>query len=134
MPSCRSYCHCTTSSNSHTVVLSKPASYSPALFSVPVKIHEHAYQSVMVVSRYGESTAVLRLQYVSGCGKSTIRVRQKYAGSKAYVWLKYGKSTVCVCVCVCVCGCGCGCGWVGVWVGFLLLVSRVEGFCYTYWA
>ena len=103
MPSCRSYCHCTTGSNSHTVVLSKPASYSPALFSVPVKIHEHAYQSVMVVSRYAESTAVLRLQYVSGCGKSTIRVWQKYAGSKAYVRLKYGKSTVCVCVCVCGC-------------------------------
>ena len=32
--------------------------------------------------------------YVSGCGKSTIKVRQKYAESKAYVWLKYSKSTV----------------------------------------
>ena len=38
--------------------------------------------------------AVVRLQYVSGCGKSTTKVRQKYAKSKAYVWLKFGKSTV----------------------------------------
>ena len=37
---------------------------------------------------------VVRLQYVSGCGKSTIKVRQKYAESKAYVRLKYGKNTV----------------------------------------
>ena len=37
MPSCCSYCHCSTSSNSYTVVLSKPASHSPALFSVPIK-------------------------------------------------------------------------------------------------
>ena len=29
-----SYCHCSTDNNSHTVVLSKPASYSPALFSI----------------------------------------------------------------------------------------------------
>ena len=48
----------------------------------------------MVVSQYGESTAVVQLQYVNGCGKSMIKVRWKYAGSKAYVWLKYGKSTV----------------------------------------
>ena len=48
----------------------------------------------MVVSRYGESTVVVQLKYVSGCGKSTIKVRQKYAGSKRYVRLKYGKSTV----------------------------------------
>ena len=48
----------------------------------------------MVVSRYGESTAVVHLQYVSGCGKSTIKVWWKYTGSKAYVWLKYGTSTV----------------------------------------
>ena len=94
MPSCCSYCYCSTCSNSHTVVLSKPASYSPALISIPVKIHEHAYQSFMVVSWYGESTAVVRLEYVSGCGKSTIKLRQKYAGSKAYVWLKYCKSSV----------------------------------------
>ena len=38
---------------------------------------------------YGESTAVVRLQYVSGCGKS-IKVRRKYAKSKAYVRLNYG--------------------------------------------
>ena len=94
MPSCCSYCHCSTGSNSHTVVLSKPASYSPALFSVPVKIREYSYQSFMVVSWYGESTAVVQLQYVSGCGKSTIKVRRKYEGSKAYVRLKYSKSTV----------------------------------------
>ena len=84
-PSCCSYCHCSTGGNSHTVVLSKPASYSPALFSVPVKIREHAYQFFMVVTRYRESTAVVRLQYVSGYGKSTIKVRRKYAGSKAYI-------------------------------------------------
>ena len=33
----------------------------------------------------------VRLKYVSGCGKSTIRVWRKYAGSKA---CKYGKKTV----------------------------------------
>ena len=48
----------------------------------------------MVVSWYGESTEVVRLKYVSGCGKSTIKVRRKYAGSKAEVRLKNGKSTV----------------------------------------
>ena len=48
----------------------------------------------MVVSWYGESTAVVQLQYVSGCDKSTIKVQRKYAGSKAYIQLKYGKSTV----------------------------------------
>ena len=47
----------------------------------------------MVVSRYGDSTAVVQLQYVSGFGKSTIKVQRKYAGSKAYVQLKYGEST-----------------------------------------
>ena len=31
--------------------------------------------------------AVVRLQYVSGCGISTIKVRWKYAGSKVYVQL-----------------------------------------------
>ena len=36
----------------------------------------------------------MRLQYVSGCGKSTIKVWRKYVESKAYVRLKYGKSTV----------------------------------------
>ena len=44
--------------------------------------------------RYGESTADVRLQYTSGSGKSTIKVRWKYVESKAYVRLKYGKSTV----------------------------------------
>ena len=48
----------------------------------------------MVVSQYKESTAVVKLQYVSRCGRSMIKVWQKYVGSKAYVRLKYGKSTV----------------------------------------
>ena len=48
----------------------------------------------MVVSRYGESTEVVRLKYVSRCGKSTIKVWRKYAGSKAQVRLKNSKSTV----------------------------------------
>ena len=39
-------------------------------------------------------TAGMQLQYVSGCCKSTIKVRRKYAVSKAHVRLKYGKSTV----------------------------------------
>ena len=37
---------------------------------------------------------VVQLQCVSGCGKSMIKVQQKYGESKAYVQLKYGKSTV----------------------------------------
>ena len=43
---------------------------------------------------FDKFTAVVRLQYVNGCGKSTIKVRRKYAESKAHVRLKYGKSTV----------------------------------------
>ena len=62
-----------TGSNSLTVVLSKPASYS-SIVLCPNKIREHAYQSIIVVSRYGEITEVVRLKYVSGCGKSTIKV------------------------------------------------------------
>ena len=76
--SCCSYCHCSTSSNSHTVLLSKPTSYSPALFSVPVKICEHAYQSFIVV--YG-TEKVRQL-----CGYSTL------AGAIT-VQLRYGRST-----------------------------------------
>ena len=34
------------------------------------------------------------LRYISGCGKSTIKVRWKYVESKAYVRFKYGKNTV----------------------------------------
>ena len=37
---------------------------------------------------------VVQLLYVRGSGKSTIKVRRKYAESKAYVRLKYSKSTV----------------------------------------
>ena len=36
----------------------------------------------------------MRLQYVSRYGKSTNKVQRKYAESKAYERLKYGKSTV----------------------------------------
>ena len=36
----------------------------------------------------------MRLQYVSGCGNSTIKVQRKYVDSRAYVRLKHGKSTV----------------------------------------
>ena len=53
-PSCSSYRHCSTGSNSHILVLSKPASYSPALFSIPVKRCKHAYQSFMVVYGTGK--------------------------------------------------------------------------------
>ena len=41
-----------------------------------------------------ESMEVVRLQYISRCGKGMIKVRRKYAESKAHVRLKYGKSTV----------------------------------------
>ena len=70
-----------TDSNSHTVVLSNPISYSPASFSIPVKKCKHAYQSFIIVIRYGESTEVVRLQCISGCGKSTIKVQRKYTGN-----------------------------------------------------
>ena len=33
------------------------------------------------------------MEYVSGCSKSTIKVRRKYPVSKVQVQLKYGKST-----------------------------------------
>ena len=62
-----SYCHCSIDSNSHTIVLSKPASYSPALFSIPVKRREHAYQSFIIAYGTGK---VWRL-----CGYSTLAVR-----------------------------------------------------------
>ena len=85
-PSCCSYCHCSTSSNSHTVLLSKPASYSSALFSVPVKTCEHAYQSFMVV--YG-TEKVRQL-----CSYSTlavaVKVRLRYGGSTWKVRRTYG--------------------------------------------
>ena len=51
---CCFYCYCSTSSNSHTVVLSKPASYYPVLFSIPVKRREHAYQSFIVAHGTGK--------------------------------------------------------------------------------
>ena len=48
----------------------------------------------MVAYGTGESTVVVRLQCVSGCGIGTIKVWWKYVESKAYVRLKYDKSTV----------------------------------------
>ena len=93
MPSCCSYCHCSTGSKSHTVVLSKPASYSLVLCprnNTRTRLPILYYGCV----RYGESTAVVQLQYVSGCSKSMIKVWRKYAESKAYVRLKYSISTV----------------------------------------
>ena len=71
------YCHCSTSSNSHTVLLSKPASYSPALFSVPVKICEHAYQSFIVV--YGMKKVGQLCGYSTLAG--AVKVRLRYGGS-----------------------------------------------------
>ena len=57
----------------HIVVLSKPASYSPALFSIPVRRREHAYQSFIVAygtGKYGgcavtvlAGTVIVRLRY-----------------------------------------------------------------------
>ena len=67
MPSFCSYCHCSTGSNSYTVVLSKPASYSSALFS-PHKRRGHGYQLFVVAYGTGK---VRQLQYVSGCCKRT---------------------------------------------------------------
>ena len=85
-PSCCSYCHCLACSNSHTVVLSKPASYSPAFFSVPIKRCEHAYQSFMVVYGTGK---VRRL-----CGYSTlagaVKVRLRYGRRTRKVRRTYG--------------------------------------------
>ena len=85
-PSCCSYCHCSTGSNSHTVVLSKPASYSPALFSVPVKICEHAYQSIMVV--YGTEKVRQLCSYSTLAG--AVKVRLRYGGSTWKVRCAYG--------------------------------------------
>ena len=84
--SCCSYCHCLTSRNSHTVLLSKPASYSPALFSVPVKICEHAYQSFMVV--YG--TEKVRQLYGYSTLTGAVKVRLRYGGSTWKVRHMYG--------------------------------------------
>ena len=81
MPSCCSYCHCSTGSNSHTVVLSKPASYSPALFSIPVKSREHAHQSLMVV--YGTRKIRQLCGYCTLAG--TVKVRLRYGGSTRLV-------------------------------------------------
>ena len=74
---CCSYCH-STGSNSHTVVLSKPASFSRcSIVLCPRKnMRTHLPISYGCV-RYRESTAVVRLQYVSGRCKSTMKVRRK---------------------------------------------------------
>ena len=89
-PSCCSYCHCSTGSNSHTVVLSKSASYSPALFSIPAKRREHAYQSFMLVYGTGKVRWLCGYSMLAGA----VKVRLRYAVSKVHVLLKYGKSTV----------------------------------------
>ena len=95
MPSCCSYCHYSTGSNSHTVVLPKPASYSPcSIVLCPRKNTRTRLLIFYCCIQYRESTAVVQLQYVIGCSKSTIKVRQKYVESKAYVQLKCSKSTV----------------------------------------
>ena len=49
---CHSSCHCHAVMLS--VVLSEPASYSPELFSIPVKRCEHAYQYFMVAYCIGK--------------------------------------------------------------------------------
>ena len=85
-PSCCSYCHCSTSSNSYTVLLSKPASYSPALFSVRVKICEHAYQSFVVV--YGTEKVRQLCGYTTLVG--AVKVRLRYCGSTWKVRRTYG--------------------------------------------
>ena len=76
-----SYSHCSTGSDSHTVVLSKPASYSPVLFSIPVKIREHAYQSFIVVYSTGKVRQL--------CGYSVLVGMVK-------VRLRYGRNTGCM--------------------------------------
>ena len=70
-----SYCHSSTASNSHTVVLSKPASYSPALFSIPVKRRERAYQSFIIVYGMGKVHTLV----------GVVNARQKYAESKTHM-------------------------------------------------
>ena len=85
-PSCRSYCDCSTGSNSHTVVLSKPASYSLALFSVPIKYANTPTNLLWLC--YG-TEKVRKL-----CGLSTlagaVKVRLRYGGSTREVRRKYG--------------------------------------------
>ena len=57
--------HCSIGSNSPTVVvLSKPVSYSPALFSISLKRCEHAYQYFMVAYGTGKVRQL--------CGSSTL--------------------------------------------------------------
>ena len=79
-----SYSHCSTGSNSHTVVLCEPC----ILFSsivYPRKKTRICLPIFYCFLRCGESTVVVQLQYVSRCGKSMITVRQKYTVSKANI-------------------------------------------------
>ena len=77
MPLCCSYCHCSTGNISHTVVLSKPASHSPVLFSISVKRCEHAYQCFMVVNGTGKVWRLCSYSTLAGA----VKVRLRYGGS-----------------------------------------------------
>ena len=67
-PSCCSYCHCSTGSISHTAILiSLHPTLHAALFSVPIKLREHAYQSFMVV--YGTGKVQQLCCYSTGAVK-----------------------------------------------------------------
>ena len=77
MLSCCSYRHCLSGSNSYAVVLSKPASYSPALFSIPVKRREHTYKSFIIV--YG--TRKVKWLYGYSTLAGAVKVRLRYGGS-----------------------------------------------------
>ena len=93
-PSCCSYCHCSTGSNSHTVVLSKPCILLSSIVLCPRKKTQTHLTIFYGCVQYGKITVGVWLQYISECGKSTIKVRRKYAVSKAQVQLQYGISIV----------------------------------------
>ena len=73
-PSCFSYCHCSTSSISHTVVLSK--CLHPTL-QYPHKICEHAYQSFMVAYGTGKVRQLCSCNMLAG----VVKVRLRYGRS-----------------------------------------------------
>ena len=70
-------------SNSHTVIVLCPRRNTRTCLPI-------FYGYVAVWRKYGSCAVTV----LSGRGKSTIKVQRKYAGSKAHVRLKYGKSTV----------------------------------------
>ena len=67
-------------------LLSKPASYSPALFSVPVKIREHAYQSFKVAYGTGKVQRLCSYSTLAGA----VKVRLRYGESTQKVRHTYG--------------------------------------------